>query len=129
MVISMLVEVILVRIFSGRLEEEQLLATELFYLGKSLSLFLRRVGLFNVKDPVSGNGLERTWKRLMQREEGAAELLMTLYGGKMDKFTKSATPFPCKAGNFYMLYWNENTTVATQMKSLTLNGSEACLNT
>lgn len=47
---------------------------------------------------------------------------MTLYGGKMDKFTESATPFPRRAGNVYMLYqgvyWNENTTVATQTKKL-----------
>lgn len=75
-----------------------------------------------VEEPISVKGLEGMWKRLMQQEEGAAELLMIPYGGKMDKFTESAIPFPHRAGNLYMLYqgvyWNENTTVSIQKKSL-----------
>lgn len=75
-----------------------------------------------VKVPIPVKGLEGIWKRFFQLEDGAANILMTPYGGKMDEYSESALPFPHRAGNLYMLYigitWDANTTVATQNRRL-----------
>lgn len=75
-----------------------------------------------VQEPISKSGLQQIWKRLLEIEQGATNLIMTPYGGKMSTFSEGATPFPHRIGNLYMLfqavYWNGSTPLETQNSRL-----------
>ncbi|KAK1390723.1 cannabidiolic acid synthase-like 2 [Heracleum sosnowskyi] len=75
-----------------------------------------------VQEPISKEGLQMIWKKYFELEAGAANILMTPYGGKMDEFSASELPFPHRAGNLYMMYngvsWQANTSKYEQLKRL-----------
>ncbi|KAK1374964.1 BBE domain-containing protein [Heracleum sosnowskyi] len=43
-----------------------------------------------VQQPISKDGLEQIWKRLMEMEQGATNLVMTPYGGKMSRIPEES---------------------------------------
>ncbi|KAM7530771.1 hypothetical protein LguiB_034181 [Lonicera macranthoides] len=75
-----------------------------------------------VQVPIPVQGLEGLWKLFYQLDDGATNILMTPYGGKLDEYPESEIPFPHRAGNLYMMYtgvtWQANTSVAEQNKRL-----------
>ncbi|KAL1808623.1 hypothetical protein DCAR_0728107 [Daucus carota subsp. sativus] len=75
-----------------------------------------------VQEPISKEGFQMIWKKYFEIEAGAANILMTPYGGKMDEFLASELPFPHRAGNLYMMYsgvsWQANTSRDEQLKRL-----------
>ncbi|KAB1222874.1 Reticuline oxidase-like protein [Morella rubra] len=62
-----------------------------------------------VKTPISKDGLEWLWKRMI--ELGKTGLVFNPYGGKMSTISASASPFPHRAGNLfkvqYSISWGE----------------------
>ncbi|XP_022872723.1 berberine bridge enzyme-like 18 [Olea europaea var. sylvestris] len=62
-----------------------------------------------VQKPISRNGLEGIWKLFFEEEAEEAEMILSPYGGRMDKISDSAIPFPHRAGNLYkiqhLVYW------------------------
>ncbi|GLT35651.1 hypothetical protein SLA2020_100860 [Shorea laevis] len=70
--------------------------------------FLKRKSDY-VKEPISKDGLEWLWKRMI--ELGPLELIFNPYGGRMAEIPASETPFPHRAGNLwkiqYLTNWNE----------------------
>jgi hypothetical protein len=62
-----------------------------------------------VKEPISKDGLELIWKRLIELEH--VILRFNPYGGRMGEIPEEATPFPHRAGNLakiqYAANWNE----------------------
>jgi FAD/FMN-containing dehydrogenase len=87
----------------------------------SPKLYLKAKSDF-VKVPIPVKGLTEMWRRILELEDGAAEIQMSPYGGKMDEYAESALPFPHRAGNLYMMTigvsWNANTTLTTQRQRL-----------
>ena len=75
-----------------------------------------------IEEPTSIKGLEQIWLRLMEMEQGATNLVMIPYAGKMSTILEGVIPFPHRAGHLYMLlqevYWNGNTPVDFQNKRL-----------
>jgi hypothetical protein len=61
-----------------------------------------------LKNPISKEGLEIIWKRLIELK--AVALTFNPYGGRMSEIPAEATPFPHRAGNLakiqYEAYWN-----------------------
>uniref|UniRef100_A0A2N9IUF8 FAD-binding PCMH-type domain-containing protein n=1 Tax=Fagus sylvatica TaxID=28930 RepID=A0A2N9IUF8_FAGSY len=55
-----------------------------------------------VKEPISKDGLELTWKRLIELEH--VILRCNPYGGRMGEIPEEATPFPHRAGNLAIQY-------------------------
>ncbi|OAY81632.1 berberine bridge enzyme-like 23 [Ananas comosus] len=66
-----------------------------------------------VQEPVPSFLWGRIWGRFLEDEAGV--LIMDPYGGTMNNFSDSATPFPHRQGNLYNLQyfveWRENGTV------------------
>ncbi|XP_027185685.1 berberine bridge enzyme-like 18 [Coffea eugenioides] len=62
-----------------------------------------------VKKPISVKGLEGLWKRLFAEEEEDMEahfqLQFSPYGGMMSEISESATPFPHRRGNIFMIHY------------------------
>lgn len=67
-----------------------------------------------VRDPISEEGLNGLWEKLLEVGVGETTVIFTFYGGKMDEYSESAIPFPNRAGTLYMVYsrvlWVGNTT-------------------
>ncbi|CAL5411764.1 unnamed protein product [Camellia sinensis] len=63
-----------------------------------------------LKKPISKDGLEYTWKKMIQLER--VVLTFNPYGGKMAEIPASAKPFPHRAGNIckiqYAVDWKED---------------------
>nr|BAZ95780.1 daurichromenic acid synthase [Rhododendron dauricum] len=64
-----------------------------------------------VTEPISETGLESIWKRYLEYPEEMNELELSPYGGRLSEISKSATPFPNRAGTLYSIhyavYWAE----------------------
>lgn len=62
-----------------------------------------------VKEPISKEGLEGIWKKMIELEKGV--MFFNPYGGKMDEISPTETPLPHRAGNLwkiqYQANWNE----------------------
>ncbi|GER36803.1 FAD-binding Berberine family protein [Striga asiatica] len=62
--------------------------------------------------PVSKQGIEGLLRLFYEPEGEKASIIMVPYGGAMDEFSESWTPFPHRAGNLYSLhyavYWEEH---------------------
>ncbi|KAL3515115.1 hypothetical protein ACH5RR_022017 [Cinchona calisaya] len=58
-----------------------------------------------VKQPISENGLEAIWKRMLEEVDGLVEMEFSPYGGRLSEISEYATPFPHRAGNIYMLHY------------------------
>ncbi|KAH6806626.1 hypothetical protein C2S51_031457 [Perilla frutescens var. frutescens] len=65
-----------------------------------------------VQQPIPRNGLESIVRLLYEDEADDSYLYMVPYGGRMDEISESATPFPHRAGNLYMLassvFWEDD---------------------
>ncbi|KAJ9691166.1 hypothetical protein PVL29_013369 [Vitis rotundifolia] len=63
-----------------------------------------------VKEPISKEGLELIWKKMM--ELGTVFMQWNPYGKRMSEIAESATPFPHRAGNIfkiqYLTIWTED---------------------
>ncbi|KAE8653302.1 berberine bridge enzyme-like 18 [Cucumis sativus] len=64
-----------------------------------------------VNEPIPKAGLEGIWEFFNEEEAEAAVLILSPYGGIMDKISESEIPFPHRAGNLYkiqhLVYWDE----------------------
>ncbi|XP_058723644.1 berberine bridge enzyme-like 8 [Vicia villosa] len=62
-----------------------------------------------VKEPISKEGLEGIWKKMIDLEKGV--MFFNPYGGKMDEISPLETPLPHRGGNLwkiqYQANWNE----------------------
>ncbi|KAL7131193.1 hypothetical protein ABFS83_13G182000 [Erythranthe nasuta] len=62
-----------------------------------------------VQEPIPVDGLQGIWRFMHQEDELSIELQFSPYGGKMNSFSESETPFPHRSGNIFMieygLYW------------------------
>ena len=92
--------------------------------GTSLDVLLQRHGppdtFFKsksdfVKKPIPKNAMESMWQILIKGEK--VSLQWNPFGGKMKRISPSATPFPHRAGNLFMMhydaYWEEDGNWAT----------------
>ncbi|KAK1391071.1 Berberine bridge enzyme [Heracleum sosnowskyi] len=57
-----------------------------------------------VKQPISKEGLNGIWDRIVQAAPQTTNMLLTSYGGRMDEISESALPFPHRAGTLYKMY-------------------------
>ncbi|KAJ4970227.1 hypothetical protein NE237_003326 [Protea cynaroides] len=97
-----------------------------FPLGTSLDVLLNRTrnkDFFKaksdyVKEPISENGLEGLWNRLLDDIE-VGQVIFSPYGGRMSEITESQIPFPHREGNLYMIHyrvaWEEKGIIASNM--------------
>ncbi|XP_057970565.1 tetrahydroberberine oxidase-like [Malania oleifera] len=96
-----------------------------FQRGQSLDVLLNRTPTVRafykaksdyVVEPISKIGLEGIWERFYEMEVGAAQMLLTPFGGIMNEIPDDETPFPHRAGNLYqiqyLLVWGEQGAVA-----------------
>ncbi|XP_042021102.1 berberine bridge enzyme-like 18 [Salvia splendens] len=64
-----------------------------------------------VQEAIPEYGLEGLWRLFYEDEAEEAIILMSPYGGRMAEICNSATPFPHRAGNLYIMlqatYWDE----------------------
>ncbi|XP_009777853.1 tetrahydroberberine oxidase-like [Nicotiana tabacum] len=58
-----------------------------------------------VQQLISINGLKGIWKLFNHVDENSAELQFSPYGGKLNDFIESETPFPHRAGNIFMIHY------------------------
>jgi hypothetical protein len=63
-----------------------------------------------VKKPISREGLEGIWKKMIELE--GAILYFNPYGGKMAEIPSTETPFPHRAGNLWKVQYQANWNVA-----------------
>ncbi|GFQ04308.1 cannabidiolic acid synthase [Phtheirospermum japonicum] len=72
-----------------------------------------------VTQPIPVHGLRGMWRFLREDDERMVELQLSPYGGVLDTFSESETPFPHRAGNIfliqYMVYWSEGGNAETHM--------------
>ncbi|KAK8468810.1 hypothetical protein PHAVU_006G124800 [Phaseolus vulgaris] len=72
-------------------------------------IYLKRKSDY-VEKPISKEGLEGIWKKMIELEN-AVVLHFNPYGGRMAEIPSTATPFPHRAGNLwkvqYQANWNE----------------------
>ncbi|WRX22278.1 hypothetical protein QQP08_014765 [Theobroma cacao] len=59
-----------------------------------------------VKKPIPEIAFKGIWSQLFEEEAQDAGLSFIAYGGKMDEFPETATPFPHRAGNLYKIVYN-----------------------
>ncbi|KAL2341572.1 hypothetical protein Fmac_009512 [Flemingia macrophylla] len=67
--------------------------------------FLKRKSDY-VKTPISKDGLEWIWKRMI--ELGQTSLVFNPYGGRMNEISVNATAFPHRAGNLFKIEYSVN---------------------
>ncbi|XP_052202470.1 tetrahydroberberine oxidase-like [Diospyros lotus] len=71
-----------------------------------------------VQKPISVTGLEGIWKRIYEEDPLSAQIILIPYGGKMDRISEKAIPFPHRAGNLYKIVyiagWLEGGTAASE---------------
>ncbi|KAL3515111.1 hypothetical protein ACH5RR_022013 [Cinchona calisaya] len=58
-----------------------------------------------VKQPISENGLQGIWERMLEEADGLVELEFSPCGGRLSEISEYGTPFPHRAGNIYMLHY------------------------
>ncbi|XP_042023859.1 berberine bridge enzyme-like 18 [Salvia splendens] len=65
-----------------------------------------------VQEAVPEYGLEGLWRLFYEEEAEEALILMSPFGGRMAEISNSATPFPHRAGNLYIMlqstFWEES---------------------
>ncbi|MBA0627647.1 hypothetical protein Godav_022458, partial [Gossypium davidsonii] len=59
-----------------------------------------------VKTPISKDGLQWLWKKMIELEEPG--LVFNPYGGKMNEIKETDTPFPHRAGNLFKIQYSIN---------------------
>ncbi|XP_057433555.1 berberine bridge enzyme-like 8 [Lotus japonicus] len=59
-----------------------------------------------VKKPISKEGWEGIWKKMIELENGV--MYFNPYGGRMDEILPSATPLPHRAGNLWKIQYQAN---------------------
>ncbi|GAA0176440.1 hypothetical protein LIER_29432 [Lithospermum erythrorhizon] len=63
-----------------------------------------------VTQPIPLAAFEGIWNLLYEEEAAGAVVIFAPYGGRMNEISKSAIPFPHRAGNLYsiqhLVYWN-----------------------
>lgn len=71
-----------------------------------------------VQKPIPEEGIEKIWKKLLEKNPLTAQLQWTPFGGKMDEISESETPFPHRAGTsflmFEVIFWNGTDKVLAQ---------------
>ncbi|PKI60949.1 hypothetical protein CRG98_018655 [Punica granatum] len=76
-----------------------------------------------VKKPISEPVLEEIWKWFFKADQGALQMILNPYGGRMSEISESAIPFPHRAGKIYMIQhitaWN-NGSVEESAKGISL---------
>ncbi|KAL2494170.1 FAD-binding Berberine family protein [Forsythia ovata] len=92
----------------------------LFFAGfprnTSLRVLTRRVSVVTyfkgksdyVKEPIPQHGLKGIWKFLEEEDENLAELQFSPYGGRLNDYSESETPFPHREGNIFMIHYFVN---------------------
>ncbi|KAK4440258.1 Berberine bridge enzyme-like 18 [Sesamum alatum] len=58
-----------------------------------------------VRQPIPINGLKGIWKFLHEEPELKAGLEFSPYGGVLNSYSESETPFPHRAGNIFMIHY------------------------
>ncbi|KAG8385180.1 hypothetical protein BUALT_Bualt03G0015100 [Buddleja alternifolia] len=58
-----------------------------------------------VRQPIPIHGLRGIWRFLNQEAENRAELQFSPYGGVLNTFSESETPFPHRSGNIFMIHY------------------------
>ncbi|XP_022761025.1 berberine bridge enzyme-like 8 [Durio zibethinus] len=59
-----------------------------------------------VKKPMPEIALQGIWSQLLEEEATSATINFISYGGKMDRISETATPFPHRIGNLYKINYN-----------------------
>ncbi|CAL9114704.1 unnamed protein product [Musa textilis] len=71
-----------------------------------------------VREPLTETTLEEIWRILMEAKDEPLVVLMEPFGGVLDEIAESATPFPHRKGNLYIIQyfmrWFETDTEATE---------------
>jgi len=67
--------------------------------------FLKRKSDY-VKTPISRDGLEWIWRRMI--ELGETSIVFNPYGGRMNEISTNATAFPHRAGNLFKIEYSVN---------------------
>ena len=57
-----------------------------------------------VRDPISEEGLDGLWEKLLEVNPAETTIIFTPYGGRLSEIKESALPFPNRAGTLYMVY-------------------------
>nr|XP_017225054.1 PREDICTED: tetrahydrocannabinolic acid synthase-like [Daucus carota subsp. sativus] len=57
----------------------------------------------HVRQPISKDGLHGIWDMLLKLEN-ATNIVFTSFGGKLNEFSESSTPYPHRPGILYMVY-------------------------
>ncbi|XP_047941710.1 berberine bridge enzyme-like 8 [Salvia hispanica] len=65
-----------------------------------------------VQKPIPGFGLEGVWRLMLEAVANQSVIIFSPYGGRMAEIPASATPFPHRTGNLYMIqhiiFWDES---------------------
>ncbi|KAL3533581.1 hypothetical protein ACH5RR_007102 [Cinchona calisaya] len=84
-----------------------------YHIGGSVDVLLSRTPLGRayfkgksdfVNQPITENGLKGIWEILLE-ETGVVEVQLSPFGGRLSEISESATPFPHRAGNIYMIHY------------------------
>ncbi|RWV80363.1 hypothetical protein GW17_00058386 [Ensete ventricosum] len=71
-----------------------------------------------VREPVTETAWEEIWRFLMEAKDEPVTLIMEPFGGVLDEIAESATPFPHRKGNLYIIQyimaWFETDTETTE---------------
>ncbi|KAJ8493313.1 hypothetical protein OPV22_015034 [Ensete ventricosum] len=97
------------------------------YSGRPTEVLLDRRPEFNisfkaksdfVREPVTETAWEEIWRFLMEAKDEPVTLIMEPFGGVLDEIAESATPFPHRKGNLYIIQyimaWFETDTETTE---------------
>ncbi|KAI3787314.1 hypothetical protein L1987_41695 [Smallanthus sonchifolius] len=70
-----------------------------------------------VRTPIPKSGLRKIWRKMFEND-GSEIMIMYAFGGKMDEYSDTATPYPHRAGVLYQLLKGVN--LADQSSDTTL---------